>query len=80
MMNTCSGSHQPSQLNFAFTGVLIINGERLSVCIGQGNSDDCNNWHIASYNLKSSNNGKYGELGPFIFQQSGDNEFQLKVK
>lgn len=80
MMCTCGGSHQPSQLNFAFTGTLIINGERLKVCIGQGHSDDCNNWHIASYDLQSSNNGKSGELGPFLLQQSGDNELQLKVK
>jgi len=41
-------SSKPNDLNFAFTGTLIINDARYGTTVGQGSSGVSNNWFIGS--------------------------------
>ncbi len=63
MMHSRGGDAAPKELNFAFTGVLTINGKPFNVCIGQGRTSDHNNWHLASPDLSASDDNKKGKLG-----------------
>jgi hypothetical protein len=38
----------PSELNFAFTGVLTLNGDSYNIVIGQGSNAEGNNWWIGA--------------------------------
>ena len=80
MMHTDGGSSKPDELNFAFTGTLIINDQAFEISLGQGHHYNENNWHLASYELKPTSHHKSGNLGDFHISTSGSYTFHVKVK
>lgn len=76
MIHTEGGSHKPDELNFAFQGILTINGFVCHICIGQGHYGTTNNWHIASKLISADSNGKNGAIG-FSLNQNGSHSFDL---
>lgn len=79
MIHTEGGSHTPKELNFAFNGVLTINGTAFNVCLGQGHHDGSNNWHLASLSMDADNNGKDGDLGSYRLDQDGSHTFKVSL-
>jgi hypothetical protein len=48
MITDAPGDDMPGELNFAFSGVLTVNGVPYTVCLGQGNYGLTNNWWFGS--------------------------------
>jgi hypothetical protein len=79
MIRTRGGDNVPKELNFAFNGILKINGESFNVCIGQGHYKTHNNWHIASDSLSSSSPFLQGNLGKYQLKSDGSYGFKVTI-
>jgi hypothetical protein len=80
MMHTDGGSSKPSELNFAFTGILYIDDQEFEISLGQGHHGAYNNWFLASFDMKPTKHHKSGDLGKFHISTDGSNKFKVKKK
>ena len=52
----------PTDLNFAFTGTITINGDSYPITIGQGHTGAQNNWWIGGEDWHWPSDNSYGEI------------------
>ncbi|MFT6154601.1 MAG: hypothetical protein ACJAWQ_001918 [Paraglaciecola sp.] len=78
MLHTARGSNNPSTLNFAVQGILIIGNKNFAVCIGQGHYGVTNNWHLCGLDLSARANNKSGYLNDAYYITTSDsNAFNI---
>jgi hypothetical protein len=81
-----SFSSAPSELNFAFTGVLTIDGSSYDIVIGQGSNSEGNDWWIGGQGWTlttsvqlTSPDGKYSFNIGFGQTKANDDSFSLSM-
>jgi len=81
MMHTEHGDYRPQEMNFAFSGTLVINGISFPVALGQGHYSSTNNWFLNSDNLDADDDHKGGKLigGGAKYKLEPDGSYTFKV-